>query len=350
MPLMRAWKILLFLTVCFSVAFALAPSIKKNIFNGIRDPQKLESSWTERIKEVGAEKAYEEFAASIENDPPGEQHLSAHIFGLALYKSDDITALVACDDRFVYGCFHEFIGQAIGESGLPIVEKILDICNTALGEKAERCSHSVGHGLLANTGYAESDLIATLGVCSSLSMKDPLHLCYSGTFMEFNLRTMLGEDGSLRSPPRGNMSDPCDRIEQQYKNKCTFWLPLWWMRLLIEERVPVPEMFARMGKWCAAFKNDVSAYYSCLEGIGKETLAIAAPSASLSSTLCDEATTDPRGRFFCKTYAAYRFRFIDSDKWGADSQELCAQFEGSAREYCLTRDGTKSAPLLPDSL
>jgi hypothetical protein len=221
--------------------------------------------WEQAIKTDGGPAAYEEFADAVKDLSPQKQHSSAHDFGGALFKTKGVSGLSVCDSRFNFGCFHEFLGEAIATLGLGVVEQLNDSCFKDLGNNGLACQHGIGHGVMAYEGYTDSALDKALATCKSLPHNDPVGGCYGGVFMEYNLQTMLGEDARLR-PGIDHPYAPCDRLDSAYQAACVFWQPQWWNISLRQTQSDTAKRFAQLGGWCTHWSGTLER--KCFEGIG----------------------------------------------------------------------------------
>ena len=83
--------------------------------------QKESKKWIDRIDEIGATLAYEEFKKEYERESSLEvQHMGAHILGELLREELNIEGIKICDDSFQFGCYHSFFGKAISEQGVSV--------------------------------------------------------------------------------------------------------------------------------------------------------------------------------------------------------------------------------------
>ncbi|MBI4088449.1 hypothetical protein HY418_03690 [Candidatus Kaiserbacteria bacterium] len=295
----------------------------------------IEHAARERIRAVGAAAAYEEFAAAVETLAPAEQHTYAHVFGATLFDEEDLKGVVVCDARFSYGCYHEFLGRAIAAHGLEVVPELNDGCTRALVSSPLSCQHGIGHGIAAYLGYGEDDLRKALETCRGLPHNDPIGGCYGGVFMEYNLRTMLGEEAQVREVKSETYGayEPCRSLPSEYVTACVFWQPQWWQQALFgaetHERV-----FHEMGTYCREM-NRASADLTrtCFEGIGNITAMAAEFDAHRAARLCDATSERPLDRLFCRSYAANSLTVGGSGMRG-DGEAVCEGLSVESLAYC----------------
>ncbi len=153
------------------------------------------------------------------------QHTEAHIFGGALYATEGLNGISTCDARFSSGCFHEFIGRAIADDGLSVVTQLNTVCTNKGG-----CQHGIGHGLISYLGYSPEDLTKSIAICAGLPGEEMLDGCMGGSFMEYNMRTMLQvSNGAVRpATSTKDLLDPCDRFSGEAQRSCMLYQPQWW--------------------------------------------------------------------------------------------------------------------------
>ncbi|MFZ2886922.1 MAG: hypothetical protein WA021_03830 [Minisyncoccia bacterium] len=265
-----------------------------------------EAHWRERIATVGAEKAYAELVDELHDATQQQQHVSAHYFGGALYTEAGIDALPICDERFSYGCFHQFIGTAIHEKGLKVVNTLRDTCARVLGGSAGACIHSVGHGILTSIGYSEDALREALKLCRDVpnaTNHHPISECERGVLMEFNFRAMLGEEAETRPVTDTGWNNPCDRLDGSAQITCFYTNSQWWRALEARDGGDNTAVIARVGARCAdvppAFRD------VCFSGLGATIAWDFDDPPSEKATLCDSASSDARSQASCRAHLAY---------------------------------------------
>lgn len=253
------------------------------------------NEWQERINEVGGAAAFEELTSSIAGLAQGAQHEHAHVFGGALYLAEGVSGLAVCDERFDYGCFHEFLGRAITEQGIPIVYELNESCIETLGEDAHFCHHGLGHGVQAHFGYRDSDLDKALEACDGLRENDPIGGCNGGVFMEYNLRTMLGSEGTVRTSE--TPFAPCDRLESKYLQACYFWQPQWWLNSVAKQISDSEKQFAYVGSLCTDMaQQNRDLEKQCFRGIGN---ILRVWDGGRLTQMCDVVSADEQLREAC---------------------------------------------------
>ena len=290
--------------------------------------------WKDRIDTLGAAAAYDEFSLRVVGDVPGIQHQKAHTFGSALYAAEGEQGLSVCDARFSYGCFHEFLGRAIADLGLASVGVLNEGCINSLVTSPLSCQHGIGHGVLAFLGYTYEDLVQALGVCRELPYNDAIGGCYGGAFMEYNVQTMLGDEGIVRPVEDGDFTFPCNVVSEEYQHACAFWQSQWWHQVLQADARDPKEIYAQMGEFCLNMTDTPELERTCFEGIGNNLVADSGQDAVRAGELCDATTNQPEQNLYCKSYAANSF-FVGGAGFVDDAHLICEGFSDEYLEYCL---------------
>jgi len=297
-----------------------------------------EEGWEAWIEKRGGARSYEDFARSVEGLREEEQHIRVHVFGGALYDTEGIDALSICDSRFFYGCFHEFTGRAAADKGIDSIHILNQTCINSLdGSEEEACRHGLGHGIAVFFGYGLEDLITSLDTCALLPGNNIYGGgCFGGIFMEYNLRTMLAENGAVRAS--SDMLEPCKQLPHEYMPACAYWQPQWWRSGPLSH-LTMWEVYGRMGRYCKQLENESVAEEEdkrllrnmCFGGIG----GISAPDAEfnvfLIKKICDAAAGTDEERIVCRANAAYRMTEGPSP---SNAIEVCEGLAGAGLEYC----------------
>jgi len=297
-----------------------------------------EEGWESWIERKGGVRSYEDFALSVEGLREEEQHIRVHVFGGALYDTEGLRSLSVCDSRFFYGCFHEFTGRATAEGGIESVEELNKVCiDTLDGSEEEACRHGLGHGIEVFFGYTPDDLEKSLDVCNELPENNIYGGgCFGGIFMEYNLRTMLSEDATVRVS--SDMLEPCRGLPDEYVPACAYWQPQWWRSGPLSH-LQMWEVYARMGRYCAEMEEQLGATEEqqktirsmCFGGIG----GISAPDAEFNTFLikkvCDIAAGTEEERILCRANAAYR---MTESPLRDEAKDVCEDLDDIGLEYC----------------
>jgi hypothetical protein len=252
--------------------------------------------WKTRIEKVGAVRAYAELADVSEGLNPSESHALAHYFGGALYAVRGISGISVCDDKYIYGCLHEFMGRAIASEGLSELPHIGEVCENIL-----TCFHGIGHGILAFLGYDEESLREALSACESLPAHESFGGCWSGVFMEYDLQSMLVGNASL-TPLEVSQAplSPCDTLPGRFAPACYFWQPHVWKKALSGTLTP-RHLAARMGEMCSGAGEEYRLH--CAGGVGQALVSIAAYDPARLIALCESATPNSLERLACRASA-----------------------------------------------
>lgn len=281
--------------------------------------------WKTRIHAIGGTKAYEELADFVKNYTVGVQHNETHVFGSALYSEEGMEGVAVCDDRFEYGCFHQMIGETLADLGMGSFPKVVEVCR---GSPA--CLHSIGHGVLAQEGYAFPDLQKAIKVCDTLPGTVYVEGCYGGLFMEYNMRRLLS-DIQLPRPVGENWLEPCDQFSGVLGRICYYWQPTWWRSLIAPDDLILAESgFRRMGDLCETL-TDSELKASCFEGTGVIALNSGRTSEQGVSA-CAFVSPDVFGDALCRTGAA---RLITLLSRPDEARSICLEMTGVYQSGCL---------------
>ncbi len=204
-------------------------------------------------------------SVAIASLDPLVQHQNVHLFGSALIKEDVSVEemLLACDQRFSFACFHEYVSQQVQRDGVADFSVVSAACSRVYKPGPVTCEHGIGHGIRAYLG--EGKLVEALAHCDMLSAHmSTRKACYGGVFME-ELHNSMGD------PTMGTVftGDPyklnCGTLAGLKGETCPFWLPLWW--LVAVYHIDANESaYATMGQWCMAYTGVLR--NSCFQGIG----------------------------------------------------------------------------------
>jgi hypothetical protein len=347
MKFLKSVKSLIFLLLLLAF-FSVLPSANYNshsvrvLSNDLPylAPEDVEG-WRKLIRKIGGNEAYEEFAKSVEGLRDETKHNYIHGFGGVLYEEEGIEGISVCDERFFYGCFHEFVGRAIEDRGLESAIEMNQVCvDSFSGSEMQSCQHGIGHGIQSLYGYTQGDLDAALEECYSLPNNNISGGgCYGGIFMEYNLRTMLSSEGTIRHSE--NIFSPCDTVDPLYQEACVYWQPQWWRTDSLWSLINLVNMYEIMGGYCHQMVNLLSdeskntnvLRRSCFGGIG----GISAPDTEFnmqySAELCDAATNDDAENAICKANSGYRAIEVLSVQ---EAQKVCLDLGGDELLLCQT--------------
>jgi preprotein translocase subunit SecG len=254
-----------------------------------------ESVYHDLIRTYGGDKAYSVFAGEIADDSPNTQHKKAHSFGRALYEVVGDGGISVCDDKFSYGCMHEFVGSALASNGLAYVSTLNTFC-LHFSEKSHFCQHGLGHGLTSFYGYSSEDIFKALKVCAQLPRNDTVGGCRGGVFMEYNFQTMLESYATVRTPGQRDLKTPCHEFSGDDKTACMYWLPQWLKGSVYAEDSP-QESVKKIEQVCYAAEK--SLHRVCFEGLGNAFAIEERIEKSKRITLCD-LLKNPDNQVFCR--------------------------------------------------
>lgn len=290
--------------------------------------------WQNRIQKVGPAEAHEELATKVDALGADEQHLEAHYFGGALYRETGAEGIAVCDSRFLYGCLHEFVGSALTLNGASYAPILSELCVSEYGlENATTCHHGLGHGLLSYFGYNEDSFFDALAVCEDLKDNDVLYGCRGGIFMEFNLRTMLGEEQEVRKSE--DLFYPCSLLSKDNELACNLWQPQWWRNYPFfigpNGYESEEEIYQEMGEACRNLSSEPKLNELCYRGIGENLIFVINFDVPNIITLCNSISSREEDQATCIIASAMR-----AVNWqGLDGVgELCEALKGEYNDKC----------------
>lgn len=286
--------------------------------------------WKRQIDARGAGEAHERFAAYISDRPQGEQHVAAHQFGKLIYESIGLDGIDVCDGRFSYGCLHQVLGMALGESGAEAITQLEDRCNKAVGASgvtgvSETCRHALGHGLMFYFDYTPLGLRKAVDACTPY--QDATHRkCEFGAFMEFNVHFMQGGPLDVREPDEGGKWYPCTEYEGESKNSCYYAQPRWWRFGAQKNGIHDEHVLARdAGANCSELSGVLRKW--CFRGIGSAVAWNAPGDVAGKGEWCDAASADRVDRIACKSDLAFSLLTIlkkNSDEGRGLVESICS--------------------------
>ncbi len=289
-----------------------------------------EMYWREHIRANGPETAYDMFARSVEDLLPLEQHSRAHPFGAALYHEVGIKGASICDERFGQGCLHEFIGLAVAEGGVAVLDELHSECKTALAPQSYFCQHGVGHGLMTYFGVTESGLKRSLQYCDTYRSEDPVNGCYTGVFMEYFERNVtIGED-SPRPLEKENVFSVCDQYSGTSRWICFYSLPRWWHQIYKHQGTPEDAIFPILMEYCNAAQED--ARDICFSGLGHiipSAMDYDVPKTIRMCKLVTQENVSLEAR--CRAHAANSFLL---EVKTMQALRVCEGLTGQSRLFC----------------
>ncbi len=327
--------ILIGICIFYYAHAVMAHSAQYTITPGMPHDEML-SLFRSDIKEFGGKKAYIRFSAAMQPVPEAMQHEYAHEFGNELYKIEGENGMSACDTRFHFGCFHQFLSAGIAEHGVAAIDRLYHKCGAIAGG-LEICLHGLGHGILATVGYSVDDLARALELCKPMQGDIPLVRCDGGVFMEYNIHTIRNVEGSpgIRLVENGDYFHPCNSVKAEFRNACTYWLPQWWYALM-PGTVRDPAAPIRNAPYQEMAKRCASAEYprTCYEGIGYIMISASNFNPEKARAICDSLGTKHNVSLYCRSMAARIFKGAETVHGG--SAALCEGLPTAQHTFCTS--------------
>ena len=287
--------------------------------------------WRARIEDIGGASAYEEMVSEGNNATASQAHVLAHSFGEALFRAEGVEGFTACGTQFLYGCYHQFIGNAVAALGLPVVERFRASCTSKPFLDTFPCLHGLGHGILGYLGYSLEDLKKALTLCKAPTPVKERSGCIDGVFMEYNIRGLTAYQSGKIEPRTFSVRSvysPCLDVDKKYRTPCVFQLPDWWIAAIAGPG-DIKGRFAQAGTYCTGI-NDDALRRTCFAGIGHITPPLSNLNSDTAVPLCAAAASRDY-LAACLSAAAFRFKLEGFE----DYLGLCQRFGLSGND--LTR-------------
>lgn len=329
---------------------------KKALIEKLSAEEKL-AYWETRVQERGGSAAYRELGEAIHHFGTVRQHIEGHLFGKALYNIEGLNGVATCDNRFMYACYHAFMGQAIWRENVGVAQKLYDACRTTLGSESKNCEHGLGHGVMGTFEYDIDGLKKALAACDALS--PPSHMvagCHGGVFMEYSLR-FVGNEGAVDMRPftPREILEPCSSLSEPYLGSCAHWQTQWWIMAAPDKKDGL-KMAKNMGAWCAKMPGGKPAYRLCLEGIARRMKSLTGGKPEKTAEFCT-AVTSTDYQYSCQAMSAKRFAYyyplskaiLACDGLPSDQLKICRD-RATAEDKRLLATGGKYAQQTPDVL
>jgi hypothetical protein len=206
----------------FAPSSEKSPEIKKMLASHALKEQ--EYWYIKHIEKVGPVQAQDDFQHS---GVPynGQMHLLNHTVGDYIYKKFGPRGITMCKDYFSSSCFHGFIIRGIGNGNLDNVDTMMNECRKYGVATYAQCSHALGHGLLAWTGY--ENLLKALSICDEMEERAEgfvPNYCHNGVFMENIWGLHEGKPSPDRWVKASDIHYPCSdpRIAEKYLPECWY--------------------------------------------------------------------------------------------------------------------------------
>lgn len=275
------------------------------------------------IERVGPIQAQEELLAS--GLPfTGQTHLLNHTVGDVLYEKFGAKGLVHCKEYFLASCYHGFILHIIGDGDSSVLKDVFAACRSEGLPVIAQCSHALGHGFLADSGY--KNLPVALKRCDELTkmVTDfPLYNCHDGVFMENIWAVHEGSRSADVWLSEKDLIYPCSagNIADEYKNACWSNQPAY----LYQE---FDGNISTVSGVCTAIENQ-EWQQTCFNGLSRQIHPIAAGSRERTFQLCSLLLAAWQN--YCVTTNAISSFSVGDRKV---SYELCAMLGGAAKVSC----------------
>ncbi|MSU74073.1 hypothetical protein EXS56_02955 [Candidatus Kaiserbacteria bacterium] len=303
------------------------------------DFQEEKDYWYAQIVRVGGDDAYREMIQKGRGMSASQSHVMAHSFGEALFQTEGVEGFSLCGIQFLYGCYHQFIGNAIAALGLPVVERFRVACASKSLLGVFPCLHGLGHGILGYLGYSLDDLKKALTMCKASNLGEERSGCIDGVFMEYNIHGLTAYKSGTIEPRKfsvENTYNPCFDVDVEYRAQCVYQLPDWWLAA-IPGPGDIGGRFAQAGIYCSHMQ-DKTLIQTCFEGVGHIAPPLSNLNPDVAAALCAAAAA-PDYRTSCLSSAALRFKlegFKDyfglCERFGLVGSDLvrCRRFENKA--------------------
>lgn len=271
----------------------------------------------------GASNAYKTLKSRYRDQNILVAHSAAHIFGELLYSKFGKEGIEICDQSYLFGCYHGFVGRFIANTGTTSPYILEDICPKEIAYDLKGCTHGMGHGILSYLGGER--LNAALESCSFLT-ESGINWCAVGVFMEYNLNNShnLNFDiGNVRQIKGGDFYFPCTSVKEEYQPDCYFELPDWWLAILRNDVNTVMSL-------CEKVNADTNRQM-CFIGLGR--------SLALYSGLNDAKTNkcaflnSPNEIQLCRI--GYFMRIYEYTLRESDALLACDNFDNEEHKECI---------------
>ena len=286
------------------------------------------SKWSVYMDIVGPEAGYRGLKKSYEHEVFMVQHSAIHLFGALFYEKFGLKGIRYCDNSFGFGCFHSFFATASSKEGNNMLFDLDKECDR-ISDRVDvfTCQHGIGHSLLAHGQMSDKELLNALGLCDTLSHKEPISGCKSGAFMEYNFRSMASIERAgamtMRSFDIHAPYAPCSWLPDVFLEACHFAQTQWWDNVLDHD-------YARMGKLCAAITNE-KYLISCFMGVGNVASEYVNYDVPSVITICKKMPMK-KGAEECLVNASWTF--WSESRLRDKVPEICKQADEAVRIRC----------------
>lgn len=310
------------IALCFVLFIATRPLDAKTLIRPgtLRDGQFSAPALRLYASFFGSARMLERYKNAGEQLTEGPEHRAGHVVGQVLYEREGLAALDFCSQAFTFGCLHQVVSQMLSESGAAANEQLVAVCNTKTGALLGTCAHAVGHGLSYVSEYDPALLEKNLQTCDEIALSpvDPVHSCYAGLLMEYNMRYVMYRFPNPRTPDEDPFAMCRSLSKPIYREICTFWI-IPWLHAAKYEFAYSPHIITEFGNLCRSLDTGSERTY-CFYGLGR-TLTISIDMRPIAAneycTLVGERDDDVHA---CMLWAARSYHLAEDD---ADAVELC---------------------------
>lgn len=279
--------------------------------------------YIELIKRVGPEQAQDElFRSGIPFT--GQGHLLNHTVGDYLYEKYGPAGITKCKDYFSSSCYHGFIINNLGSGKLDKIDTMLTACKKKSSATLSQCTHALGHGFLAYTGYA--NLTKALTLCDDIKkrVKDlDSYMCETGVFMENVWGLHEGKPSPDAWLSNTDLHYPCDdpRIADRYFAAC-------WYNQAFQINKLFKGNLSKVGSECVKLDNNVSKS-ACFDGVFRALSSDTKEIVDLKFEKCNKMPSSWINKCIAiQSQAGY----MQGDRKYAF--EICARINETGKEEC----------------
>jgi hypothetical protein len=306
--------------------------------NGALNMPAVKKEYKQLILSNGPREAHDLYVAEGNSLGSEEEHELAHAFGSALFQTMGISALSYCGDEFVYGCYHEVMGEETSKEGFKALSSLFVTCEKNELVILVSCEHGIGHGILSQLGYTLPDLTKALNLCFTYGIQEttkPHTSCQDGVFMEYNMRFMTPDSpNSKEAPPREFTAEqafaPCNDVDEKFRPVCAYELPLWWVSAGLSESTTTGAMWQQVAAYCLSMPDSLQSY--CFKGAGYINATINMQNAQFIAHDCNVMTANGAHSLDCILGAVRRYMLLNTQNNSAVCKKL--GLAGNALSEC----------------
>ncbi len=286
-------------------------------------------SWSEYLKRVGPERAYESFKEIYKVSVYPIRHSMMHVLGDVLYENLGIEGFAVCDDAFGYGCYHQLYIAAFEREGSDVLPRFAELCLSKSGREQSFCVQGIGHGALEANVNSEDGLRKAIAACDSISgvLRNSLPVCLEGVFMQYYNPDRESETARPFDPV--HPSRICDIVPEKFRFHCYLSIARWWLSASNHD-------YKLAGRLCA--QVPVSFQPPCYRGIGVEVLTWSgfdlngATKVEETLKVCS-SIEGKKGSEYCRIGAAATARLFEWEQAAVDA--LCRDLFNEELAECI---------------